>query len=254
MRKLFLPTCLAACICFAASSLQAQTPVQQNTVKGGVAGAIIGGIIGHQNDETAEGVAIGAALGALTGNVVGKSQQQNALRQQQYQAQLYEQEQLQLQANQVRLDRAVSLSDAVAMTNSGMSDDLIISQIINNGVQQQIGVSEVITLHQNGVREPVIKAMQNAPIGQAAIQPSPQYEQVVAAPVITHVAGPVVAPVVIRPNPAPRVIVHSTPVYRRPTPSPSYYRGRPQTRYPSNSNKYRNSGRSSSGASIRIGF
>lgn len=256
MQKLFWSTCLAACVCFAAANAQAQTPVQQNTVKGGVAGAIIGGIIGHQNDETAEGVAIGAALGALTGNVVGKSQQQEALRQQQYQAHLYQQEQLQLQADQERLNQAVSLNDAVTMTNSGMSDDLIIRQIINNGVQQQIGVSEVIALHQNGVREPVIQAMQSAPIGKASIQPSYQYEQAVATPVVPHVAQAVVAPVVVRPVPATRVIVHSSPVYRRPAPKPSasYYRGRPPTRYPAHhSNKYR-SPRPSGGASIRIGF
>ena len=250
MQKLFWSTCLTACVFFAASNLQAQTPVQQNTVKGGVAGAIIGGIVGHQNDETAEGIAIGAALGALTGNVVGKSQQKEVLRQQQYQAQLQQQEQLQLQQNQERLNRAVSINDAIAMTNSGMSDELIITQIVNNGVQQQIGVSEVIALHQNGVREPVIQAMQAAPIGQASIQPS--YEH--AAPVVTQVASPIVTPVVVRPVPVPSVIVRSAPVYRRTVPSPSYYRGgRPPARHPSHGGKYRGP-RPSAGGSIRIGF
>ena len=250
MQKLFWSTCLAACVCFAASNTQAQTPVQQNTVKGGVAGAIIGGIIGHQNDETAEGVAIGAALGALTGNVVGKSQQQNAIRQQQYQAQLRQHEQLQLQQHQERLNQAVSLNDAIAMTNSGMSDELIITQIVNNGVQQKIGVTEVITLHQNGVREPIIQAMQAARIGQASIQTPPHYEQAVAP--VTRVASRVVTPVVVRPVPVPSVIVRSPPVYRRPTPSP-VYRGRPPARYPSYGGKYRGP-KPSSGGSIRIGF
>ena len=249
MQKLFWSTCLAACVCFAATHTQAQTPVQQNTVKGGVAGAIIGGIIGHQNDETAEGVAIGAALGALTGNVVGKSQQQATLRKQQYQAQLRQQEQIQLQQQQESLNRAVSLNDAITMTNSGMSDDLIIRQIVNNGVQQEIGVSEVIALHQSGVREPVIQAMQSAPIGQASVQQPYSYEQ---APIVTQVATPVVTPVVVRPVAVPSVVVRSTPVYRRPSPSASYYRGRPPARYPSYN---RNRGpRPSSGGSIRIGF
>ena len=252
MQKLFWSACVATCVCFFASNLQAQTPVQQNTIKGGVAGAVIGGIVGHQNDETAEGVAIGAALGALTGNIVGKSQEQEALRQQQYQAHLQQQEQLQLQQQQERLNRAVSLNDVVAMTNSGMSDELIITQIVNNGVQQQIGVSEVIALHQNGVREPVIQAMQSARIGQASIQTPPQYEQA-ATPVVTRVASRVVTPVVVRPVPVPSVIVRPTPVYRRPTPSPSYYRGRPPARYPSYNGKHRGS-RPSGGGSIRIGF
>ena len=248
MQKIFWSACVATYVCFFASNLQAQTPVQQNTVKGGVAGAIIGGIVGHQNDETAEGIAIGAALGALTGNVVGKKQEQNALRQQQHQDHLYQQEQFQLLQNQERLNRAVSINDAIAMTNSGMSDELIITQIVNNGVQQRIGVSEVIALHQNGVREPVIQALQAAPIGQASIQSPYPYEQ---APVVRTVATPVVTPVVVRPVPVPSVVVRSTPVYRRPT--PSYHRGRSPARYPAYGGKYRGP-KPYSGGSIRIGF
>ena len=241
MHKFFWSTCLAALVCVSASNLQAQTPVQQGTVKGGIAGAIIGGIIGHQNDETGEGVAIGAALGALTGNVVGRSQQNNAIQQQQHQAHLFQREQIRQQQAQESLNRAVSLDDAITLTRSGLSDSLIITQVHNNGVQQQIGVSEVIALHQNGVSEQVIRAMQSAPIGQASIQPSQQFE-----PTPTHVVTPVLV------QPAPRVIVHSTPVYRGPSYSrghsysrgPSYH-GRPP--YPPNRSARANSG-------IRIGF
>ena len=134
------------------------------------------------------------------------------------------------------------------MTNSGMSDELIITQIVNNGVQQRIGVSEVIALHQNGVREPVIQALQAAPIGQASIQSPYPYEQ---APVVRTVATPVVTPVVVRPVPVPSVVVRSTPVYRRPT--PSYHRGRSPARYPAYGGKYRGP-KPYSGGSIRIGF
>ena len=229
MQKFFWSTCLAACVCLAASNLKAQTPVQQGTVKGGIAGAIIGGIVGHQNDETAGGVAIGAALGALTGNVVGRSQQDNALRQQQYRSQLYQQEQLRQQQAQQSLNRAVSLDDAITLTRSGLSDSLIINQVVKNGVQQEIGVSQVIALHQSGVSEQVIRAMQSAPIGEGAA--SFQYEQVPTQVVV---------------QPAPRVIVHSAPVYHRPSPK-HYYHGRPPSRSPA----YR-SARSYNG--IRIGF
>ena len=219
MQKFFWSTCLAAVVCFTTSNLRAQTPVQQGTVKGGIAGAIIGGIIGHQNDETAEGVAIGAAVGALTGNVVGRNQQQNAIQQQQHRAYLYQQEQLRRQQAQEALNRAVSLEDAVTLTRSGLSDSLIITQVANYGVQQQIGVSEVIALHQNGVSEQVIQAMQSARIGEATVQPSYHYEQ----------PAQVVTPVLVQP--APRVIVHAAPVYRRPVPR-SHYHGRPPGRYP----------------------
>ncbi len=228
MHKIFWSTCLAACVCFTSSNLQAQTQVQQSTIKGGVAGAIIGGIIGNQNDETAGGAAIGAALGALTGNVVGKSQQQQVIREQQH-----------FQHQQEILNRAVSVDDAITLTRSGVNDELIINQVLKYGVQQQIGVSEVISLHQNGVRESVIQAMQSAPIGQANVQPI--YQQ----PIVTKVVTPVVV------KPVPRVIVHPTPVYRRP--APTYYRGYSSPRYGSpRGGKYRGGGKS--GGSIRIGF
>ena len=220
MQKYFWSTFLAALVCLTTSNLQAQTPVQQGTVKGGIAGAIIGGIIGHQNDETAGGAAIGAAVGALAGNTVGRSQQQNAIQQQQYRAQLYQQEQLRRQRAQESLNRAVSLEDAITLTRSGLSDSLIITQVHNNGVQQQIGVSEVIALHQNGVSEQVIRAMQSAPIGESSVQPSYQYEQ----------QAQVVTPVIVQP--APRIIVQSPPVYHRPVPNRTYYHGRPPGRYP----------------------
>lgn len=185
MRKLLLLSCLAASAAFNVANVDAQTRTQQNTVKGGIAGAILGGIIGHQNDETGGGVAIGAALGALSGNAISRSQDQAAYRQQQALA-------LQQQQTQQQLARSVSLDDAITMTRSGMSDNLIINQIRNGGVQQQVGVREVITLHQNGVSEPVIQALQAAEVGGA--QTRPTYSQ----------------PVVVRQ--APQVVVQPVPV------------------------------------------
>lgn len=248
MQKFFWSTCLAVCVCLAASNLQAQTPVQKGTVGGGVAGAIIGGIIGHQNDETAEGVAIGAALGALTGNVVGRKQEGNIIRQQQQQAEFFQQQQYQQQLAQESLNRAVSLDDAISLTRSGLSESLIVDQVLKNGVQQEIGVSEVIALHQNGVSEQVIRAMQSAQIGEPSIQPSYHYEQPVqvATPVVVQPVPRVVV------APAPRVIVQTKPVYRRPPHGPSYHRGRQPARYPSNRvGKYYGP---QTGGSIRIGF
>ncbi len=256
MQKLFWLTCLAACVCFAASTSQAQTLVQKGTVKGGIAGAIIGGIIGNQSDDTGEGVAIGAAVGALAGNVVGKSQQQDVFREQQFQAQLQQQEQQRLALAQQSLNRAVSIDDAINLTRSGVSQELIINQVLASGVQQHIGVSEVILLHQNGVSEQVIQAMQSAPIGEGSVQLSSNVKQPYAS---EQVITPVITPVVVQPaprvivQPAPRVIVQAKSVpYHRPSPKSSY-RGRPPTRYPSYGGKYRGPS-SYGGGGIRIGF
>ncbi len=56
------------------------------------------------------------------------------------------------------------------MTRSGMSEPMIIEQIEIQGVQQQLTVSDVIRLHQLGVSEPVINAMQR----MAVIATSPE--------------------------------------------------------------------------------
>jgi hypothetical protein len=133
----------------------AQTQGQKGAVMGGIAGSIIGGIAGHQNNETPEGIAIGGIAGAIAGGLLGKSQEQQQMRQYQYR-------QAQQQQVQYEVSRAVSLNDAVTMSRSGMSPNLIVSQIRASGVQQEIGVKEVIALHESGVPEVVIQEMQRA--------------------------------------------------------------------------------------------
>lgn len=150
----------------------AQINNKQESVAGGVAGAIIGGIVGHQNDETTEGVAIGGVVGAIAGNLLGKAQDRQALEQYQYQQAVSRQQQhillAQQQLQEQQFQRAVSIDDAIALSQSGVGPQLILNQIQANGVQQEIGVSEIILLAQNGVSEVVIDAMQKASVGDTA--------------------------------------------------------------------------------------
>lgn len=129
----------------------AQTETERGAVGGGVAGAIIGGIIGHQNDETAEGALIGGAVGALAGGLIGNERDQQAWRHYQYQ-----------QQQEVRYRNGVTFADVVMLSQSGVSPGVIINQIQSNGVQQRPTVHDIINLHQQGVSEPVIDAMQRA--------------------------------------------------------------------------------------------
>jgi hypothetical protein len=137
-----------------------------------LAGAIIGGIAGHQNQETPEGIAIGGVAGAIAGGLLGKSHDNQAMRQ-------YEYQQAQQRQQAYQMSRAVSLDDAVAMSRSGMSPKLIITQVRANGIQQEIGVKEVILLHENGVPESVIQEMQRSRIGSGTpavvVNPAPVY-------------------------------------------------------------------------------
>ncbi len=81
------------------------------------------------------------------------------------------------------------------MSRSGLSDPVVINQIQTRGVQQQPQVSDIIMMHQQGVSDTVITAMQSARIGSAPqvietspviVQPSPVYvEERVIVPLST---------------------------------------------------------------------
>ena len=184
-----------------------QSNAQQGVKLGGIAGAIIGGIAGHQNDETLGGVAIGGAVGALAGGLAGKSKDNHLIQQHQYQqhAQLAQQE---------RLGRAVSLEDAVILTRSGVSPNLIINQINDNGVTHRLVVNDIIQLHQNGVSESVITAMQSAHLASQPFS-SARISQA-QAPVVVHRQ----AAVVLQPVPP----IGGIQIYSRPRPQ-HYHRG-----------------------------
>lgn len=187
------------------SPLMAQSRTQEGAVVGGVAGAILGGIAGSNSDKTGEGIAIGGAVGALAGGLMGRAEDDQIVRNYQYQQYVQQQ-----RAQQI--SQAVSINDAITMTRGGLSPNLIVSQIRNSGVQQKIGVKEVIALHENGVAEIVIQEMQNA-----------------------RIAG-TDSPVCVARTPAvvverrPQIVIDSFPVYRsyhRPPPRHAhfYYHG-----------------------------
>ena len=142
--------------------LQAQQRhTTQGATLGGVAGAIAGGIIGHQNDETPEGALIGGAVGAIAGGLLGNAKDAQVARDHHYQHQLWHQQQ-QITQMQQRL-QAVSLAEVVQMSRSGLSDAVIMNHVRTHGVAHQLTAREIIDLHRNGVSEPVITAMQQAP-------------------------------------------------------------------------------------------
>lgn len=177
MKKLFLAVLLMIA---SATQLSAQQNTRDGAVVGGTAGAIIGGIIGHQNDETPEGAIIGGVVGAVTGGLIGKAKDQQVQRERYYQNQIYQQQQ-QIQAYQ---SRAVRVSDVISMSQSGLSEAVIVNHIQTNGVDRKLEVNDIIYLHQQGVNERVITAMQSAPL--AGERPAPVYrtQRVVEQPTV----------------------------------------------------------------------
>ncbi len=145
-------------VAFSASPVHAQYETQRGAVGGGVAGTVIGGIIGHQNDETAEGALIGGAVGAIAGGLLGQERDRQNHREYQYQ-----------QHQIARYQAGVSFQDVIVMSQNGVSPSVIVNQIYTHGVQQRPGVHDIIGLHQQGVAETVIDAMQRARLATAPV-------------------------------------------------------------------------------------
>lgn len=254
---------LASCVCLMNGRMaSAQSRTKDGATVGGIAGAVIGGIIGKQNDETPEGVLIGGAVGALTGGLLGKQQDDQLARQRYYQQQAYQQQayyaqqqrqyvQQQQVAQQQATPAGISANDIVQLTKSGLSETLILNQLQSRGVDRRLEVSEIIALHQQGVSDNILTAMQSAPLS-SQVRARKVSTSTTALPASNRVA-PAPAPAQPyylgpqRPSYQPSVIIQQPPViysrpvvvdpYCRPVPSYSRYYG-----------PYR------SGVSLRVGF
>jgi hypothetical protein len=156
-----------------------QGNTERGAVIGGLGGALAGAAIGKHNGETTAGALLGGAVGLIAGSAIGKAQDDAQARQQAY----YQQ-----QAQQQAL-RAVSPQDVVMMTQNGVDPQIIITQIHRNGVTRRIEVSDVISLHQQGVSEPVINALQNAPVATVVV-PAPVYPRPVVVQEHYYVSPP----------------------------------------------------------------
>ena len=159
-----------------------QGNTERGAVIGGLGGALAGAAIGKHNGETAAGALIGGAVGLITGSAIGNAQDESQARQQAY----YQQ---QLHYQQQQVSRAVSPQDVVMMAQNGVDPHLVVTQIQQNGVTRRIEVSDVIALHQQGVPELVINAMQNASIAAVAA-PSPSYSRPVVVQEHYYVSPP----------------------------------------------------------------
>tara|TARA_R110002049_G_scaffold2750_4_gene22015 strand:- start:208825 stop:209499 length:675 start_codon:yes stop_codon:yes gene_type:complete len=193
---------LASIFCQTAS---AQVGKQRGATLGGLAGAVAGGLIGDNNGEAGAGAVIGGLVGAVTGGVLGDAaDKENAIRNQQY---YYQQQQQQI----AQVQSAVTINDVVNMSRSGLSDQVILNQVHQRGFAQQLRVPDIIGLHQQGVSESVISALQSAPAAG----------QTVARPIVTPVQPPVVyehvtTPIIVREH---HVVPHYAPPHH-------YYRSR----------------------------
>jgi hypothetical protein len=120
---------------------------------GGLTGAGVGALVGEANGNAGAGAVIGSAVGAVTGAVVGEGIDADVAR-----------SRAEIEARMGRqMQGAVTVPDVIAMTQAGLSDDVITTHIRSSGVAQPLGVNDLIQLRNLGVRDTVINAMQQTP-------------------------------------------------------------------------------------------
>lgn len=119
---------------------------------GGLIGAGTGAAIGSNSGNPLAGALIGTAVGAVAGGAVGDSIDENVAR-----------NRAEVEARMGRqMASAVTPDDVVAMTQAGLSDDVIASHIRAHGVARPPQVNDLITLRNQGVSDNVLKAMQTS--------------------------------------------------------------------------------------------
>jgi len=131
---------------------------EQGTLLGAAAGGGAGAAIGKKTGNPILGAVIGTLGGGIVGNRIGDEIDQRRAAEAYY----YQQQQQQQQYQQYQQMSAVSLDQVVQLTRNGLSDDLILSHIEQNGFQQTISANDLITLKQQGVSDRVIQALQRS--------------------------------------------------------------------------------------------
>jgi hypothetical protein len=143
---------------------------------GGVLGGGIGAVVGNQSGNSAEGALVGAAIGSLTGAAVGSTLDEIDARNRALIAQ---------QMGRPLRAGAVTIADVVAMSQAGVSDQLIATHIRNNGSSAPVTAQDLITLKRAGVSDAVVQAMQEpAPAIAVSAPPPVAPPPVVSPPVV----------------------------------------------------------------------
>jgi hypothetical protein len=139
----------------------------------------VGALVGNAVGNPGAGAAIGAGVGALTGAVVGSEMDQMEAR---------NRAMIAAQMGQQVAPGAVTINDIIAMTRSGVNEELILGHIQYHGVAVALQPADLIYLKQQGVSDRVVQAMQQPPRMVAAAPPpvvaQPMYVEPVPPPVV----------------------------------------------------------------------
>ncbi|PQO37731.1 hypothetical protein DTL21_07245 [Bremerella cremea] len=138
-----------------AGSVGCRSPYYQDKLAliGAGTGALAGAAIGNASGHSAGGAIIGGIVGATAGGAVGSHMDEVEARNQ--------------ALIQERLGRSVegatTYADVIAMSNAGLSDQVITTHIRRHGVAQVPQAQDLIYLKSNGVSDAVIGTLQAPP-------------------------------------------------------------------------------------------
>src|SRR5438270_13550784 len=143
---LLLPGFLVLAGCSTMSS------TDKGIVGGGAIGAGTGALIGSATGHTGAGAAIGTAVGALSGGLIGNEIDENKRK---TDAQIAA-----VQAQQVSSRGPLALAEVAQMSQQGISDAVIISQIRSTRSVYNLSPNEITWLKQQNVSDGVVMEMQ----------------------------------------------------------------------------------------------
>jgi outer membrane protein with glycine zipper len=196
--------CWLVILLLAAAGCRSPYYADRGALFGGLTGAGVGALAGKAAGNTGAGALIGTAVGAVAGTAVGEHIDADLAR-----------SRAEIEARMGhQMQGAVTPQDVIAMTQAGLSDDVIATHIRANGTAQPLQVNDLIMLRNMGVRDGVINAMQQTPPRSMQYAPGPQ-------PVAVYPAYP--PPVVVAPPPY-------YPVWGPPPPAGFYYGRGPRSR------------------------
>jgi hypothetical protein len=134
----------------------------RGALAGGLFGTGMGAAIGSGSGNTAEGAIVGAAVGALTGGAIGHAIDESEARNRALIA---------AQLGREIPPNAVALNDVIAMSQAGVSDELIVTHVRAHGMVAPLTPQDLITAKQAGISDVVVLAMQQPPIQVASLPP-----------------------------------------------------------------------------------
>lgn len=160
------PSLLLSIVAVLAVPAGCQSPyhADRGALVGGGLGAVTGAIVGGATGHPGAGAAIGAGVGAVTGAAIGQGQDEIEANNR---AMIAQQMGRQVTAGAVRVE------DVVAMTKSGVNEELIATHVRINGMIAPLQAGDLIHLQQQGVSPRVIAAMQAPPPQPMMVQQAP---------------------------------------------------------------------------------